>query len=412
MRWFHRYDAGTSQTRVASVSALSSVPDRVHGVEDDSHVGHTVISVFLLSVIIPLRGLHTLIPGFPDLPLNTMAAILLAVLAFFARPRWRISLPMFTLAAGALWVALILPSAFLQDDFDLRRAGSLTSLFALAYVVGSGRLHIDSIRRGLLVGMVAGTAVSIPRMGGSSHYAGRLTGLLGDPNGFGFTVLAVGLIVAQRMTRRRDVWLLWLFMAGTIWLTQSRTSMFALAIATLWVLFGRRFGRILSLGALIGVVWLFQWASEYAERQGWFQERLGSDNLRDRLAESEQILTDSAGWWGHGLGTALAEFEGVTLFFHNSFRALQTEGGLIALILLIIMGISLYWNFHELPATHRPVWAEAAIIAALICSINIGYSLTSVPMAMTVGMYIAYHCLAREELAAEAAAGELEKPKA
>ncbi len=199
-------------------------------------------------------------------------------------------------------------------------------------------------------------------------------------------------------------------MAGTIWLTQSRTSMFALAIATLWVLFGRRFGRILSLGALIGVVWLFQWASEYAERQGWFQERLGSDNLRDRLTESERILTDSAGWWGHGLGTALAEFEGVTLFFHNSFRALQTEGGLIALILLIIMGISLYWNFHELPATHRPVWAEAAIIAALICSINIGYSLTSVPMAMAVGMYIAYHCLAREELAAEAAVGELEKP--
>lgn len=397
-------------TRVPSVNALSSTPRARLGVEDERHVGHTVISVFLLAVIIPLRGIHHLIPGFPDLPLNTIAAIILMLLAFFMRPRWQISLPMFTLAAGALWVSLLLPSALFQDPFDLRRAGSLTALFGLAYALGSGRLHLDSIRRGVLVGLLFGVFISVIRLGNTnSSYEGRLTGVLGDPNGIGFTIVALGCIVAQQMTSRRNLLLLWMFMAGTIWLTQSRTSMFALAIATLWAVFGRRFGRVLSLAILVGVVWGFQWASEFAERQGWFQERLGSDNLRDRLAEVEQTLTDSAGWWGHGLGTAAAEFDGIFLFFHNSYRALQTEGGLTALILLIVMGISLYWNFHELPSTHRPMWAEAAIIGALICSINIGYSLTSVPMAMTVGMYIAYHCLAREELATESTAGELEK---
>lgn len=371
------------------------------GAPRDHGVGNTVIPIFLLAVIIPLRGLHTVIPGFPDLPINTMAAILLAALALFVRPQWLISIPGFTILSAALWITLIFPSAIYQEDFDLRRAGSLTALFAVAAVVAGGRVHLDSLRRGMMVGLVVGVAAGIVQMQNATNYFGRLAGVLGDPNGVGFTVVSLGFVIAQRTQNRFHLALLYLFMSGTIWLTQSRTTMFAFAVGTLWVLVGRRIGRVIGITALAGVTWFFQWISAYAERQGWFVERLGSDNLRDRLAETEQILTDSAGWWGNGLGTAVAEFDGISLFFHNSYRALQAEGGLIAIILLILMGASLYWSFHALPADRRPLWGEAALIAACICSFNIGYSITSVPMAITVGAYIGYHCLAREQLKVE-----------
>lgn len=367
-----------------------------------SSIGNTVIPIFLLAILLPVRGFDSVVSGLPDLPINTLAAILLIMIAAFVRPRWRVDMPAVVVTAGALLMSLLVPSALIQPDFELRRAGSLTILFGLAYVIAGGRLQLDSLRRGMLVGLVAAVAIGTALIGRSS-YAGRLSGLLGDPNGFGFTLVAIGFGIAQGMARRRDLILLWVFLAGSIWLTQSRTTMFAFAVATLWVFFGRRLGRITGLIVLVGITWLFQWTSEFAERQGWFVERLGSDNLRDRLEETERLLTATAGWWGHGLGTAVAEFDGITLFFHNSYRALQTEGGLVALILLIILGMSLFWLFPSLPATSRPVWAEGAIIAGCICSVNIGYSLTQPAMATAIGMYIAYHCLAREQLKAESA---------
>lgn len=364
-------------------------------------LGNTVIPIFVLALLIPLRDLPVLLPIPTPLPLNTLAAIMLVFIAAFIRPRWSIGLPTVTWSAGALLFSLIVPSILMQEDFNVRRAGSIGVLFLLVYVVGSGRLHLDSLRRGLLAGLVIGVVIDGLRISGSG-YEGRLSGVLSDPNGAGFILVVLGLVVAQRITRRRNLIALWAFLAASIWLTQSRTSMFAFTIASLWILAGRRIGRLTGIAVLAGVTWLFQWASEFAEAQGWFVERLGSDNLRDRLAEVERVLTDTAGWWGHGLGTAIAEFDGITLFFHNSYRALQTEGGLVALLLLIILGIALYWTFPSLPHDSRPVWAEGALIAACICSINIGYSLTSVPMAMAVGMYLAYHCQAREELQPEA----------
>lgn len=364
-------------------------------------IGDTVIPVFILSALLPLRGIHHLIPGIPDLPINTMAAIALVGLSFFFRPRWRVGMLGLGIAAAALAATLLIPSALSQEDFNLRRAGSLATLFGLGFVVAQGRLHLDSVRRGLLTGLIAGAALSL--IAPSSGYEGRLTGVLGDPNGYAFTMVVIGFVVAQGVRRRRYMFFLLAFIGVTIWFTQSRTTLFAFAVALLWAALGRRLGKLIGILTLIGITWAFQWTSEFSERQGWFVERLGSDNLRDRLAEVERTLTDTAGWWGHGLGTAEAVFDGIFLFFHNSYRALQTEGGLVALILLMALGAALYWNFFNLPTASRPAWAEAAIIAGAICSVNIGYSLTSVPMAVAIGMYIAYHCQARAELSAESA---------
>lgn len=366
-------------------------------VDEDRRLRHTVIPIFLLAVLIPLRGLHTIIPGFPDWPINTMAAIALAMVAAFYHSRWRMPSLLFAASGLGLWLALILPSTISQGDFDLRRAGSLTALFAIAYAMGSGRLHLDSLRRGIMTGLVVGAAVGIVQMQGATGYVGRLAGLLGDPNGVGFTVVTLGFVVAQRMASRRHLAILLAFMGAVIWLTQSRTTMFAALIAVSWVVLGRRIGRFASIVGLGTVLWLFQWASAFAEAQGWFTERLGSDNLRERLAITERMLTDSAGLWGHGLGTAIAEFDGIRLFFHNSYRALQTEGGIVSLVLFLVMAAALFWNFHSLPVHRRPVWAEAGLIAACICSMNIGYSLTSVPMAVAVGFYLAYQAQARPD---------------
>lgn len=372
------------------------------GMPQDQGVGNTVIPIFLLAMLIPLRDLSSGTFGLPSFPIPAIVGILLIAVAAFQRSRWQVELPWFTITAGLLITSLIFSSAVTQPDFDIRRAGNYGIVLLLAYVLAGGRLHLDSVRRGLLFGFVVGMAVDVWLLiQGNSPYPGRLSGILGDPNAVGFSLVTLGFIIAQGMQSKRRLVFLWLGMAASIWLTQSRTSMFAFAIATLWVFLGRRFGRVMGLAALIGATWLFQWASEFAEAQGWFQERLGSDNLRDRLEAAEKLMTESAGWWGHGLGTGVAEFDGVTLYFHNSYRALQTEGGLVALTLLILMGVILFSSFYTLPNSNRPVWAEAAVIGACICSFNIGYSLTSVQMATAVGMYLAYHCLAREQLKVE-----------
>lgn len=356
--------------------------------------GDIVIPVFLLGLLLPVRGIEFLVPAM-SLPINTLACVGLVAVAVWVPSRWPAASPAVLLSATALVGWLVARTVLEQGLGELRRTVNILTLFLVAGVIASGRVHVRSLTRGIGIGLVAGLIISVALLPRSS-YVGRLTGVLGDPNAAGYVLATLGFAAAQSLTTRRTRLSLWAVVAVGIALTVSRTSMFALAVATLWVWLAPRIRRLGSLVLLGGTTALYLWLNGLAEARNWFTARDGSDTLREELAAVERRMVDQAGWWGDGLGTAVTEIRGTTLFFHNSYRAVQVEGGLIALGLLLLLLGALFWMFHQLPPQDRPVWAEGAIIAALICSLNIGFSLTSPPLAVAIGLYLAYHGAVRE----------------
>ena len=340
--------------------------------------------IVVLAACLPLR------PELRGLPLSTMAAALLVALATTRPVSVGRRIPRLAALAAVGVVVWVIGASALFGSLDVRRAGNLVVLASLAWVLGQGRLHMNSFVAGLATGWVGGIAHAVLTRE-ESGYDGRITGYLGDPNGAGFVIVTIGcLLIAYAAPLGRRTWPIWVLTGGAVALTLSRTSVFAFVAATLWALSGPRLGRWASVGALLAAWPVYQWLVDTARAAGFFSERAGSDYLRQRLSVVEQGMVDQAGWHGLGLGTAKAEVDGAPLWFHNSYWALWVEGGLVAFALLVLALLALFWSIHQVPAARRNAWYESAIIAALICSLNIGFSLTSVTTAVALGMYFLY----------------------
>lgn len=363
------------------------------------------LPTFIGSAMATTRGLGALIPPLGGIPVNTTGIALLSVLAFLRRPKWRVGYTLLVWAAFGLLAWLIFTTVVINDITNIRRIGNIVVLGLIAAVIGSGRLHFRSLQSGLFLGYLAALLISMGMrfaLGGGGAYGGRLTGVLGDPNAAGYILVTLGFAIAQGFKVAERRWYFLAIFGFGIWLTVSRTTMFSALVAILWVLLAKRIGRIVTVAGLAGVMWLYGWAKELMEARGLFTEREGSDALRERLLVVEQAQVAEAGWWGNGLGTAVADLDNITLFFHNSYLAMQAEGGLIGLWLLYAIMLGLFLMLHKLPPSERPIWAEAGVVAGFICSINIGFSLTSPAIAVAIGLLIYHHCEARERIKASA----------
>ena len=93
-----------------------------------------------------------------------------------------------------------------------------------------------------------------------------------------------------------------------------------------------------------------------------------------------------APWYGNGPGTSKVEVQGETFFFHNSYLALQNEGGRLAVALLVGAGIVALVGLMRLPAGSRNFWYEGALIALAVCAVNLGEVLLELPPALALGM--------------------------
>ncbi|WP_297746489.1 O-antigen ligase [uncultured Tessaracoccus sp.] len=332
------------------------------------------------------------------LPTNTLAAVGLVAIASFRKPKWRLRLPFISATAVALFLWLVFTTVVIHGDWNIRRMGNILVLLLIGGAIASGRLGLKSLTVGGILGYLLALVTSVILMDESS-YTGRLTGVLGDPNAAGFILVTLGLSFAQGLESRLRPWRWALFAVAVfgVWLTQSRTTMFALAIATLWILVSRFLPRWPAALALASTVWFYAWIYGVMEERGWFADRDGSDALRERLILAEQLQVQQAGWTGNGLGTAVAKLDNITLFFHNSYLAMQAEGGKIALYLLYAFIVALFLTIHRVPSKSRPVWVEAGVIAGFICSINIGFSITHPALAVAIGLYLYHYCKFREE---------------
>lgn len=342
-------------------------------------------AMFLDAVVFPGLGV----------PANSIAAGLAVIYALL--------LPAFR-SQGPGWIvplALAIPAWFslasaLNGDPDVRRLLNILLYSVVIIVISSGRLNVQAIGRGLAIAVVLGVlwgAVTLPR----SSYEGRLTGPFGDPNAAGFLIAVCTALAIPSLIRMRNRLAL-LAVAGVgIYLTQSRTSMLAVAIMGLWIVFGRYGAPWLGLTVVGGLMWWINSLPQQALAGGAFASRAGSDALREVIYQAELAEVARNPLIGNGAGTARVELENGTYFYHSSYLALRAEVGWIGFVLLMVLLISALLLLIRLGKHRRNAWFEAALLGAAVCALNLGEVLLTLPTAIAVGLALNYYAAAREE---------------
>lgn len=333
------------------------------------------------------------VPGF-GVPVSSAAAGLAVIYAFIApqrvmaaelagRPRWLF----LTVMAIPIWLAA---TSVLNGDPDFRRLLNIGVFAAVILVLGGLRLDARTVCVGLGVAVVFGVAAGILLLPRSS-YAGRMTGPMGDPNSAGLLIVVLSALALPGFRRRKSKVGLLLVAALGIFSTQSRTSMLAVLIMVLWVLLNRFFSAWFSIPFVAGaLIWVSSIADALAGDA--FQERAGSDALRDRIFQVELQQVEIRPWVGQGAGTAAVSLDGQHFFFHNSYLALRAEAGWIGLGLVILLFVAVFISLLRIPRDQRNLYFEASLIGVTVCALNLGEVLLALPAAFALGLS-AHHVL-------------------
>jgi hypothetical protein len=338
---------------------------------------------FLLFAMLPMAQLE--IGGLPVPELAMVTAIFVGM--------WRRPFPGRRLPA---WLFILLPallgwmvvSAQQNHLTPYRRLLHLVLYIAIAFFAAQGRFSVRSMAPGLASGLLVSAAAYYAGYG--TDYEGRLAGLMADPNSAGFLLTVLGCIALAGLKPgwRRN--LVGLAILVAVLLTYSRTSLLAVLLILVWSLIGRRLSTGLGVALLAGMVYAIARFPDSLKQIGPFADRAGSDALRGRIVAQEEIKIAEAPWLGNGPGTSKVEVLGQSFFFHNSYVALQNEGGRIALALLVLAGLAALIGLVRLDSRLRNHWYEAALIAVAVCAINLGEVLLELPTALALGM-AAFH---------------------
>lgn len=340
-------------------------------------------------------------PGL-GVPINAVVLLAIMVLALSRRPdryipalEWLIPIMVLALAYLAL-VSVIVD----QHDYALdwkRRLIRMALTVAALCLMPTGRIHL----RSLILGMWGGLAANIPLwLAGlnADQYAGYLTGLLVDKNVAGLAyAVAVFAVLAVVKGRGPRVVLCSVLLAG-LWLSGSRTSLAACAAGLLWALLAPHLHTILRW-ALGGVIYIaIQLVSEDFSRIGRFSDRVGSDLLRYRIDNASLQAVHEAGFWGKGLGEAVALINGNGWFFHNSYWTALVEGGWPWLtVLLLVTGVFVMRPFASGHPTRQEAIIQAGAVVLFVCSSRLGEVFMTVYWMIIIALALAQWSVPREE---------------
>lgn len=347
--------------------------------------------VFVAFALLTMPKVH--IPGSP-LPMGETLMLLAVASAFltlksglFTMPRWS------RLLLGAFVGALVL-SALVNGLLSYTMFKRLLHIAVYALVIIGlvrGLLPRRAALRGLVVGLVISVTIGLilfPK----SRYAGRYTGLFGDPNVAGLLLVVLGLIALTGITTRRNRIIFVGLLLPALALTYSRTAFLAAMVSVLWLVIGRKLKPIPALFVVVAVAVTIAVLPTSLQSIGPFSDRTGSDLLRDRVAAQEIDLISEKPILGHGPGTAtvLVNQGTTTFYFHNSYFAMIQEGGIVSLVTVMTLLIGTFLALMSLDTTDRQPLLEAAIIGVWVMSINLGEVLLELSTAVTIGMALAY----------------------
>lgn len=324
------------------------------------------------------------VPGL-SFPVSTAAAMVFIGIVLFRRADLDLRVPVWFLGLlGGLVVWYVVTSQLNGVDAT-RRLGNITILVALAATIASGRVHVRSAGIGLGLGVLLAVPHAILTLPASS-YVGRLTGMIGDPNGAGLILAALGACAVGLLERTSHRVVVGLILLLGIGLTFSRTTYLAAAVGIAWVAVGKRVSVPLAVPLLTGIVLAIQRIPDSLIESDFFGEREGSDALRERIVEAEAALVARSPWTGNGAGTAVVEVGDRTFFFHSSYLAMRADGGWVALGALIAAVTLTFLAVASVPLDKRNGWLEGAILAALICALNIGEALLTASLMVPLGL--------------------------
>lgn len=350
----------------------------------------THVVVFLLAFLIPFRAD---IFGFPA---STLAALGLIAVGFL-RSATLGSAPSLLyplVSAVPIWLAV---SAVLNDSLDIRRLGTATAWAGLIYVLGTGRIHAPSLARGALLGCLVGLVTAVSGLAPSAGYGGRLTGWMADPNGVAMMVLSLGLASAAWASARTKwtVASLLLIVVMVVY-SESRTGLFAMALAACWVIWLRKWHVAGALVVAAVASYTFENLPDRIKYWGPFADRHGSDMLRERILSSAQAIVEQRPLIGSGPGSARAVLDGQEFFFHDSFLSARAEGGWVLLgIISAVLGFA-FLALTKAERTWRTGLAQSALIAHVLTASNIGEALLTPAAAGMIGLSVAWSFHQRE----------------
>lgn len=344
--------------------------------------------VLVGAIALAVPGMN--VPGV-GLPVSEVGGLMLAGLVLINRPVARVPAWMSILLLSI--VGMLLLSTLLNDPAaGPRRMAHVLIWAALAHGIASGRLHTVSLVRGLAVGLLGSTGLSLLGFaGGSVAYEGRLTGLYADPNVAGYYQVVLGTSALAFVTYRLRRTGLGAVLLTGIYQTLSRTSLLATLVAGFWLAVGRRLGRVGAVAVVIGLVYLVDNLPDEVRLFGPFAQREGSDDLRNRIIAEENAVLATTPWYGNGPGTSRVLIDGQEFFFHNSYLGARNEGGWPVLIMLVVLiGLAFWSLFHPDSRRHpRTPWLQVALIATVVCAVSLGEVLLDLPAAVAVGLAVA-----------------------
>lgn len=346
--------------------------------------------VFAAFVFLTMPKLH--IPGSP-LPIGETVMLLAVLSAFltlkeglFPLPRWaRLALG---ITVATLALSTLVNTLFTYAAFKRLLHFAVYALVVIGLVRGllPRRVAVRGLQVGLVISVLSGFA--LPQAG----YQGRLTGLFGDPNVAGLSLVVLGAIALTGIERFRYQLVYTGVLLVALGATYSRTAILAMLMMAVWLLIGRKLRplpavAVVALGAVaIGVL------PTSLQSIGPFGDRTGSDQLRDRVATQEIAVVKERPVLGHGAGTAtvMVNYGTTKFFFHNSYLALIQEGGIITFGAVMIMLLGTFLALMSLDTTDRQPLLEASIIGVWVMGINLGEVFLDLATATAVGFALAY----------------------
>ena len=367
--------------------------------------GQIVIIDLLCMMVLPLERLE--VPG-TGFVVNDVAVAFLAVLAAFRAPKIK--------GQHLTWVPILLATAvgilvmsyllngtvpYILGLDGRRRIAHLALMSILVISLGTGRIHPRSAVAGLSTGVLLATVLAFFKIGGDA-YPGRLSGYFGDPNVAGLILAVLGpVIVGSAKTKPRMVLYGGIVVAGIL-ATQSRTALLAAGLALVWAIIGRAATRFQAWFFPIIAITLITNVPREWRTAGAFQNRTGSDWLRDQLLILETQAVDRAPWYGNGPNSAFTWFGDNFFLYHSSYLAARAEGGWPFLLVILGLYVLVFWWLVSLPRQQGNLWMEASVPAVLGMALHLGDVFYSTTSMVFLGMAVWHIRQVRQQISQEA----------
>lgn len=375
-------------------SATRAFRDSVLALGETRIIDAVIMAAFIIRL--PVPGLGFLI--------NDLAGLILIGIATFRRPSRSL--------AGAYWYPAIcavilayiglnaLTAGIAQEDIN--RGARIVMMMIMGAFIATGRIDIASALKGFAIALLVNVPLFYVGIAPDS-YGGLLTGYLGDKNVAGLTYAVVTvllLLIAKRLWVRVAIILVG---GACVVLTDSRTSMAALAAALIWLVVARYLGPFwrICLAALLYAGFIYA-GTNLSTAGTYATTREGSDALRERIDAASLEKTLNAPWNGYGLGEAVTQIAGDNWLYHNAYWGLITEGGYFLLIaFLALVALAGFQFLVKGPTSLDARIIEAASIVLLLCAFRLGEVFITQSAFIIIGIGVAIAARRNQEWARE-----------